>query len=756
MNTDYNIRIKAVKCYKKSGQLKKCAKRYNVHPFTLERWIQWYKKGGKESLNRKKAYYRAWNRIFPSVEQQIVLLKENDPSLTLSEAKSFLRKRGIKISINGIWCIWKRYNLAGFHTKNSPLVEKTETIPEIKDGIKKVDQALSKRDVKKAARILNALPSCDGQNILRKIPDRLLSLSRRVEKLDLTFGQISFRETTRKAKFLRKRAEDKGYFCLAIRAGCSELNAMSWVGRPKKMIALARTLLKRMKRKEGRDNSNTTLRFNLLVLKGIALGTLGKVGAALVCIRKCETLCRNSSSSSYYRDIASLYSIIGSFKKSHYWLLKALEYSKTEDKTILYGLLAGTLAKSGAYRDAKKILKRVHIEKRGFETLVVMIKAQCLIGEGKIQEAVKLANIALQQSKRETIRNYFATSSMVLSCCLCALGDEKKAKKLMRRILPVLKKFRMEYDLLLPRVLLGQDIPPKDTKLSPSLKLALQLSKASHSLKIKNYRKAFNYATSQQLMGLLHRLVLFFPEPVNKLIAKGKPTGLPKALLNLPVFQKNIPVYHLMFLGPVRVYRNGIRLRNDPTPIYASFIIHLGFKKRIELNSLYRNFWPHAKDPRGSLSHLLYGIRKYLRLLPGTLFIKQGFLHFKGYITTDYQFYEETMIRAKALEQAGEWGFAKKEYLRTFKLFRGEPFRKMYDPWSEHMRRVILNKLETEVMHFTKSCLEHKKPKDAQKVLNTVSKIIPIHPLDKFWVSFIMTDWSVIINFSRNKESKYI
>jgi len=77
------------------------------------------------------------------------------------------------------------------------------------------------------------------------------------------------------------------------------------------------------------------------------------------------------------------------------------------------------------------------------------------------------------------------------------------------------------------------------------------------------------------------------------------------------------------------------------------------------------------------------------------------------------------------LERAGECGFAKKDYLRAFKLFRGEPFKKMYDNWSENMRGVILNRLETEALHFAKSCLEHENKKDAKKVLEKVLKIIP-------------------------------
>ncbi len=116
---------------------------------------------------------------------------------------------------------------------------------------------------------------------------------------------------------------------------------------------------------------------------------------------------------------------------------------------------------------------------------------------------------------------------------------------------------------------------------------------------------------------------------------------------------------------------------------------------------------------------------------------------------TDYAEFEQLLTHANALERAGEWGFAKKEYLRAFKLFRGEPFKKMYDPWSEHMRRAILNELESNAINFAKSCLERgdspnrvaepKSVADARKVLEKVLKIIPTsEEIKKMSDSFIV------------------
>jgi len=49
----------------------------------------------------------------------------------------------------------------------------------------------------------------------------------------------------------------------------------------------------------------------------------------------------------------------------------------------------------------------------------------------------------------------------------------------------------------------------------------------------------------------------------------------------------------------------------------------------------------------------------------------------------------------------------------------------MYDPRSENMRWVILNRLETEALHFAKRCLAHSDKQTAKKILKKVLKIIP-------------------------------
>jgi len=94
-------------------------------------------------------------------------------------------------------------------------------------------------------------------------------------------------------------------------------------------------------------------------------------------------------------------------------------------------------------------------------------------------------------------------------------------------------------------------------------------------------------------------------------------------------------------------------------------------------------------------------------------------------MTTDYDDFQSHIAQAKALERIGEVKLAMKDYLRAFKLFRGDPFKKNFDEWSMNMRHKILTQLETEAIGFTKSCLDHNNKGDAKKVLEKVLKIIP-------------------------------
>lgn len=98
---------------------------------------------------------------------------------------------------------------------------------------------------------------------------------------------------------------------------------------------------------------------------------------------------------------------------------------------------------------------------------------------------------------------------------------------------------------------------------------------------------------------------------------------------------------------------------------------------------------------------------------------KTAHKEFKGIV------FEFLLAQAKALLRAGEWGFAKREFMRAFKLFRGEPFKKMYDDWSDDKRLEVLFSYEKEVKSFADKLIKRGRKEEAEKLLKKAKRIVP-------------------------------
>jgi hypothetical protein len=258
----------------------------------------------------------------------------------------------------------------------------------------------------------------------------------------------------------------------------------------------------------------------------------------------------------------------------------------------------------------------------------------------------------------------------------------------------------------------------------PVLKLLWLLQSGKKDL---GYRRAFQFAKDHGLGGFFHRVCVFFPDYVEALLEKGKSTGLPISILNLPVFRKEINVYVVKYLGKVIIHKDQKYLPARLSPKDASFLIFLASAqdRYVPLEKIYANFWPGSTHAARNLSHLLVRMRKLLRLPSHFLSIKENRLFFDCYFTTDYGEYLEHVIQAKALLRAGEWGFAKREFIQAFTLFRGEPFKKMYDDWSDDKRLETIFNYETEMKLFIKELLERERQQEADRMLARARRIIP-------------------------------
>jgi hypothetical protein len=254
-------------------------------------------------------------------------------------------------------------------------------------------------------------------------------------------------------------------------------------------------------------------------------------------------------------------------------------------------------------------------------------------------------------------------------------------------------------------------------------------------MKLSDYRKALVYARRNKLCGVLHRFAVFFPDIVQKCIERGHDTGLPKALLTLPLFSENKPVYHVKLLGDLVVTKDqrytGARL----SPQEKAFIIHCALRAgtpgdRILVSNINENFWQQSKHPSHLLSHTLVRIKRKLKIPRHVLTISsartQAQLVNRGvYLTTDYGELKTLLVQIQSLERAGEWHYALRDYLRALKLVRGAPFEKMYDPWSEQMRGVILNKIEQAAIQCIKMCVEQGYTTEIKKTIAKISQILP-------------------------------
>jgi len=723
-------RLDIVRYYLNNGStLKKTASKFNVNYRTVFKWAKLYKKDGEARLLR--TYKRPWNRTKKGLEEKIALLKEREPTLTIRKAKEKLRKQGITISIKGIWGVWKRYGYAGFVKESlstdfpSYINENSET----KESLKKVEIFMRQEDFYQAAKVLNELPCCSKNKFLINIPDRFLSPKRKLEKFYSLFGKTPYPILTKKLIKLRRNLEERGYFYSALRAGLLESIALAGSGKVDKELAQF-AHLREICQEEKLDPA---LRFSFYCIKGIAHIRNLNVPKSVTFLRKCERLIKKYPTSNFILNLLIFYDNLGYYRKIDH-ILKLYEKKLDEDNVLF--LKSRLYITQGKYRDYRTLIRRLEKKDKKINPLYVLQKAQYLLLEkGDIYKAMNQVQLFLKIVKKTELRIYWSFASFFLAVLYAAQGEGKKAKNFLKKYFPLLKKFGNKKDMLLYEIILGQPELPRYIKKINQIQLFLLLKKASLSRNENDYQKAIQFAKKENLLGILHRVCILLPESIQSLLEKGKDTHLPKAILKLPVFNKNIPVYYIKLLGNLIVYKNQRYLKVNLTPKDTAFLTNFALKagepgKRIALEKIYRNFWRDNKNPSRNLSHLLVRTKKALKIPSHLLevsyrkdyhYLINNGIHF----TTDYDEFKQILTQAKALSRAGEWRFSKIEFNRGFKLFRGEPFKKMYDNWSDDKRLEILFSYESEVISFAKELIKRGRTEEAEKLLQEAKEIIP-------------------------------
>ncbi len=725
MQKTVGFRINAVQTYLQGGSsLRVVSKQLGIHYNTLLRWIKLFREGGKENLKNREYDRIPWNRISKEDEQVIIAIKEGNPGLTIMKAKVLLERRACVYSTKGIWSVWKRYGYTGFDKNrfSNDYVKFTYTSKRERKNTERAEKAIVLGKYQEASKIVNDFGCCNDVKLLEKIPDKYLNPKRRLDKLSAQFGKVPYTEYKRKITRLRKMFMQKGLVYSAIRAGVKEVLVLEWLGKPKEKIEL----IEHLKGLIGKEKSYvlTPILFTLSASEFIGNMRLLRINKAVKNLVKCKELSKRIVSPVLLIDLATLYSYLGYYREMGKILEYVLSSSRyAENRRQIASSLAFVKSSEGDYISSLSLLRT---SKATTDSIGYFAKAHSYIGTGRIDKARRFAEEGLLKAKKMGIMAYVSNGTMILAEVNAALRERKRATRLVKKYVDLLRNLGMYGSVMSREIILREDSIPEEAIKIRTIRLVLLVRKAADSLKIGDYRKAYQFAHRFHLLGILHRLVLFFPESVLMMIKQGKDTGLPRAVLNLPVFRKQIPVYFVKFLGKTVVYKNQKYLRTNMSPKDTSFLIYIALAKvrRISLDKIYGNFWKNSRNASRNLAHLLVRIRKSLRLPSNYLYVKERKLFYDCYFTSDYGEYLEHLAQAKALMRAGKWSNAKNEFKVAFSLFKGTPFKKMYDDWSDDKRLEVLFSYEKEVNAFANELIKREKRGEAKTLLKKAQMIV--------------------------------
>ncbi|MEO0137929.1 MAG: hypothetical protein ABIL40_09595 [candidate division WOR-3 bacterium] len=733
-----NKRLLAVQYYlKNKTTLKQAALLFKIHYITLFKYVALYRKYGEKRLILN--YRRPWNRASKVLEEKIVALKENNPSLTIKKAQELLHNEGIKISIKGIWGIWKRYGYAGYDKKKLS-VKFTDYIQWTKEARAKYEVAqksYAQGNIELTAEIMNTIPMLPNNELLQNIPDSLLNIKRKVEKMAMLYGQMPAPSYFHRLKETCEECMKQGLYFSALRLWIIQLYNLSWLGQFKEQIELI-SKIKKIISNDGKGTSVSLfpLRYPLLIAEGFVYTKLFKINRAYEIIKSCRRLLlRRSYPIPYFmQSLGILYTHVDDYKNAEYWYTKALaEYEKwNQDCSEINNSLSTVYILKGNYQKALSFLKKLKTASWNGEVKYLLTQGLKSLTEGSPHQAMQFAAEAIDLLKKDGIYWGIYSANFIIASALYSLGESTRAIRNLQETLKFITNKYAKESLILKLLIAhicDKPLPPKSSFNNlPRVKVAKLLCQGK-------YFEALKYAEKKGIMSDIHRCVVFFPEMMRRVLERRVSAGLPRKMFQLPIFNYKSLAYNVKFLGDLVVYKNQKYLGCKLGSKDSAFLTYLCFNafepgKSINLEEIYTTFWPKSENASRNLSHLLVRLKKALKIPTHLLEISRAYgnpilINQGVYFTTDYQEFEQTLARAKALQRAGEWGFARKEYLRAFKLFRGEPFKKNFDNWSVDMRFKILSQFETEAINFAKSCLEHSNKTDARKILQKVLKIIP-------------------------------
>jgi len=700
------IRKKAIEYYFENGtSLRETAKIFNVHYQTIFKWVKIYKEKKEEFFT---GYRRPWNRFPKQIEEKIILLKENEPTLTVRKAKEILEEEGIKISIKGIWNVWKRYGYTGFKKENltNDFTEYTEWTKEAKFKYEYAKEIFEKNEIEKCAKILNSIPSLPKNELITKIPDDLLNLKRKVEKTAILFGKLPLGEYIAKIQKLYKELEINKFYYSALIIGIIEIISLQWKGEFKESLKKINKIKIRINKKK--NSTLFPLYFNILLSEGIAHAFLTNIKKGIKISQICYNMLKKRKyvSPHFYYYLGTLYMNLEKFKKAEYFFLKCLNRLEEKTDKRIKGRLAIIYLLKGNYKKALEISKDGEFGEWSIEGWNLLFNSLIFLIKGMPDKSISLCKKALSFLKPHEISWGIFVASFTMAAAYSSLGEKNIARNILKEILPFIEKIRLKRESPIIKLLISNKKILKKENIFPTTRLLLLLKKYG-------YKKALSYAKKNYLLSYLYRYILFLPEKINEIVEKGEKVEIPKNILNLPAFNTATLSFYIKFLSPFKIYRNQKKLKRKLSFKEKTFLIFISEKLKapgafLDIQKIFETFWPSSSSPRRNFSRLLSNIKIKLKIPDNLLILKrkkeETYLTNKGiYFITDQDELDETIIKAKAFLKIKENKEAKKKFLKAFSLIKCEPFKNMYDRFSEDKRTEIIFKIKDAYEDFLKT-----------------------------------------------------
>jgi tetratricopeptide (TPR) repeat protein/transposase-like protein len=694
-------KLAAVQAYVSSDQsLRSIAGEKGISHKRLLYWVTLYNKGGAGRLVQTNL---SKSKLPSAIVEKIKSLKEQNPGLTILRAEKRLKGQGITVSRKTIWRIWHVYGLM-LTGGDDPYNIFAPVTPALERIITGVQYLVDRMDFKHAAQIMNSLPRAPYHEVLKAIPEKYLNLRRRLERLWLIRGDIPWPEVMRKARRIRRKYESMGCFRSSLAAAYLEVAALEVIKDPQNKLAAVRMFARKI-----RGVKTRSIRFLFYRQEAATYAALGQISRALKLIRKCRRLAHSLHAAYYWEATGNLFTNVGDYKQAYRCFVQGSKVLSTPGAKEVFAQRMAHYghAMAGRYKQGRKLLWSARtLQSKGlFRSLYAFNRADLLFGEGKLAHAQENMLAALEHSTQVTRFNFIFAAAIGLASIAMARNRPKEAHLYLKKYLPLMRKYRLQYETLTLQCLDGQPVKWSDELMKMrSFHLLSLLSRTSAARHGRGYMKAYRYAEKHELLGLFHRRVVFFPEAVQFMLDNARKTGLPRAMIDVPLFNQQHPVYSVHFLGPVFVTRNNERIRSRLTPKESAMLIHIALRSSeprtfMPVEQLTRNFWSNSRDPSSLLSHLLVSLRKKLKIPlhllmiskhpDGPRLINQGI-----FFTTDYDNFKTLCVEISTLIKAAEWKFAAREMYRMFTLVRGDPFKGIYDSWSEASRGVVLYAIE--------------------------------------------------------------